>query len=306
MYCKYCGGVIAPGAEKCMSCGASIDFNDGGQSFFDDNELNAWRGDAMMSGVKNDVPKTEMREAAAVSEDDFEAAYGMNFEPSAQRGASEGGYARARARKKGNLFDFSWLSGSNRLIVFCIASALVIVLLAVAIIAVLSGGSEDTATDATKTQTVDSGNAGTEDKTEKEEKNLIAQDREEVKGIKILINNREISHPVSAYMVNGEIYVSIDRVLNAEGYNVGVRNTDNENRVRYKHKTEEKAVEIEKGTDKIWIIENSSEEATVQKLDGVTFNVDTDTYVPAESFFTKIGYSKAEYNKSTVTLTVSK
>ena len=62
MYCKYCGSRIASDTTKCVSCGANIDLNDGGQSFFDDNELNAWQSDSISYNAQSSVPRTEMRE----------------------------------------------------------------------------------------------------------------------------------------------------------------------------------------------------------------------------------------------------
>ncbi len=43
MYCKFCGTMLDNDGAKCLNCGAAIDLNDGGQSFFEDDELEAWR-----------------------------------------------------------------------------------------------------------------------------------------------------------------------------------------------------------------------------------------------------------------------
>lgn len=321
MYCKYCGSRITSDTTKCVSCGANIDLNDGGQSFFDDNELNAWQSDSMAYNAQSSVPRTEMREPLP-EKSNFEEEYEKTFARPQASVSTRGTRSRSRARKKKNILDYLNLSSSNKLIIFCIASALAIVLLVVAIIAVLNSGNDETtmettptnySTSATDENTVNSNanekepvensnsnaNKGTEDNKTKE------NEKSEVKGIKVLIDNKEISHPVSAYIVNEKIYVSIDRVLKAEGYKAGVKTNYNENRIRYDHSKTSKAIEIEKGTKKIWIREND-ESVTTQYLDGANFNEGSDTYVAAKSFFNKIGYSKVDYDKESMTLTVSK
>ena len=59
MYCKFCGNRITLNTTKCISCGSAINFRDGGQSFFDDNELEAWRNDNPVSENNTNMPKTE-------------------------------------------------------------------------------------------------------------------------------------------------------------------------------------------------------------------------------------------------------
>lgn len=324
MYCKYCGSRIASDTTKCVSCGANIDLNDGGQSFFDDNELSAWQSDSISYNAQSNVPRTEMREPLP-KKADFDEEYEKAFtKPQASVG-TRGSYSRRRSKEKKNILDYLNISSSNKLIIFCIASALAIVLLVVAIIAVLNSGKDETTettptnystsvTDENTTNNtsldnssendpVENSNGNTDDEAkENETKN---NEKAEVKGIKILIDHREISHPVSAYIVNDKIYVSIDRVLKAEGYKAGVKTNYNENRIRYDHAKTSKAIEIEKGTNKIWIREND-ENVTTQYLDGANFNEGSDTYVAAKSFLNKIGYSKVDYDKETMTLTVSK
>lgn len=43
MYCKFCGNHMEDNSIICGRCGSDIDPNDGGQSFYDDEELNEWR-----------------------------------------------------------------------------------------------------------------------------------------------------------------------------------------------------------------------------------------------------------------------
>lgn len=310
MYCKYCGSRIASDDTKCASCGADIDLNDGGQSFFDDNELIDWQNENTPFGTKTSVPKTEMREPLP-EKNAFEEDEKTFIRPQSSVGARDT-YSRRRPKKEKKILDFLNLSGSNKLIIFCIASALAIVLLTVAIIAVLNSGKDESNSDGVQPSystsinsesSVDDTNKVVAQNTEKKEDN--EEDKEEVKGIRILINNQEISHPVSAYIISSKIYISIDRVLKAEGYKNGVKTEYNENRIRYDHTKTSKAIEIEKGTNKIWIREND-EDVDTKYLDGANFNEGSDTYVAAKSFFNMLGYSKVEYDNSTKTLSISK
>ncbi len=344
MYCKYCGSRIASDATKCISCGADIDLNDGGQSFFDDNELKAWQNES----VKTSVPKTEMIEPALpnasvetrktssppVNAVRIEQPY-QQTNPEAERGLFPSASAermeqpyrqtnpetgqelfplasiekrntrlRRKTEKKKNISDLLNLSNSNKLIIFCIASALAVVLLVVAIIAVLNSGKDGSESNGEQT------NNSTEVNSESvadDANNAVTQDgeeKEEIQDIKIFINDEEISHPVSAYMSGDKIYISIDKVLAAEGYKY-VKTDDNENRIRYKNEKASKAIETEKGTNKIWITENN-EEADTEYLDGANFNEGSDTYVAAKSFFNLLGYSGVEYDASTKTLSINK
>lgn len=335
MYCKYCGNKIDLNTTQCASCGANINLNDGGQSFFDDNELDAWQSGSPSYGVQTSVPKTEMREPLPPQENDFDREYAkavMMPQISAKASASR---SRARSKGKKNLLDYLNLSSSNKLIIFCIASALAIVLLVVAIIAVLHSETTGADTDVspgasptfagdnnTNTATADDESSAAGDKTDKEAtagedktdkenadaedgKKATAGDKEEVKDIKIMLDNREISHPVPAYIgQDGMLYISIDRVLKEMGYKSGVANSDNIMRVRYDHESTSQAIEIEKETDKIWVRENT-ESPELKHLADKTFNRGSDTYVEAESFFRFIGY-EAIYDKAKVVLTVSK
>lgn len=332
MYCKYCGNKIDLNTTQCASCGANINLNDGGQSFFDDNELDAWQSGSPSYSVQTSVPKTEMREPLPPQENEYPQPVPM---PQVNSYASTS-HSRARSKGKKNLLDYLNLSSSNKLIIFCIASALAIVLLVVAIIAVLhsetTGADTDVSPSAsptfagdnnTNTATADDESSEVGDKTDKEAtagedktdkenadaedgKKATAGDKEEVKDIKIMLDNREISHPVPAYIgQDGMLYISIDRVLKEMGYKSGVANSDNIMRVRYDHESTSQAIEIEKETDKIWVRENT-ESPDLQHLADKTFNQGSDTYVEAESFLKLIGYSKVSYDKAKAVLTVSK
>lgn len=152
MYCKYCGSRIASDATKCESCGANIDLNDGGQSFFDDNELNAWQSESVLCNAQTSVPKTEMREPLT-EKDNFEEEYDKAFARPQASVVTRDTRSRRRSKKKKNILDYLNLSSSNKLIIFCIASALAIVLLVVAIIAVLNSGNDSTDETATQSNT---------------------------------------------------------------------------------------------------------------------------------------------------------
>lgn len=150
MYCKYCGSEITSNITRCVSCGANIDLNDGGQSFLEDNELSLWKNSTPYK-ITTSVPKTEMRERLpqtylSEAEDKFEPA---GFYPSVAEKKSS-----SRTKSKIKLFGGLKLSSSNKFIIFCISLALVIVLMAVAVIAILDDEPEKAEkTDETSTQT---------------------------------------------------------------------------------------------------------------------------------------------------------
>ena len=139
MYCKYCGSEITSNITRCVSCGANIDLNDGGQSFLEDNELSLWKNSTPYR-ITTSVPKTEMRERLpqtylSEAEDKFETA---GFYPSVAEKKSS-----SRTKSKIKLFGGLKLSSSNKFIIFCISLALVIVLMAVAVIAILDDEPEE-------------------------------------------------------------------------------------------------------------------------------------------------------------------
>lgn len=313
MYCKYCGSRIASDTTKCVSCGANIDLNDGGQSFFDDNELNAWQSDSISYNAQSSVPRTEMREPLP-EKANFEEEYEKTFARPQASVSTRGNRSRARSKKKKNVLDYLNLSSSNKLIIFCIASALAIVLLVVAIIAVLNSG--DDTTDENATQNNASGYSTTvnnnseqnnqqqpavdnpttetrQNETDPKNEEDTVKNMTEVKDIKILDKDKkEISHSVSAFMDgNNTLYVSLDKVLKHEGYKNGRPNGNDRNRIIYEHKTSGKVIEIEKQTNKIWITE-PGETPETKYLEGNNFNVKDDTYIPIKSFLEQLGYDK--------------
>ncbi len=325
MYCKFCGNRIASNTTKCTACGANIDLTDGGQSYFDDNELDAWQSDSlMMKGPKTYMPKTEMRE---VSDGDFAENYETYLQKPQASSSSRGSRSQVRRKKKKKtILDYFNLSSSNRLIIFCIASALAIVLLVVAIIAVISGGdnenqSEGQTTNSGYSQTIDDQPTTTPAQTaeprtdvdterEKAEKNSEAiKNKIEIKDIKVKDENgKDVPHSVSGYMSeNNSLYLSLDKVLKHMGYKNGRKNGNNPNRIIYEHNTSGKVVEIEKDTNMIWIT-SPGETATTDYLSGNNFNVGDDTYVPIQSFLSKMGYneSKVVWDKEEKTLYFNK
>lgn len=316
MYCKYCGSRIASDATKCVSCGSNIDLNDGGQSFFDDNELDAWQSDSMMRGPQTSMPKTEMREPLS-DNTDFEKNYEKAFAAPQVSTGTRASRSHARSRKKKNILDYLNLSSSNKLIIFCIASALAIVLLVVAIIAVLNSGKETTDENASQsntsgfTQQVEGNdnnlntdnsqqttttppNAETrQDNPPELEQEKVEENKTEIKDVKIFDKDgKEIAHPVSAFISEKNIlYVSLDKILKHEGYKNGRPNGNDRNRIIYEHKTSGKVIEIEKETNKIWITE-PGEAPETKYLNGNNFNVKDDTYIPIKSFLVQLGYDK--------------
>ncbi len=325
MYCKFCGNRISSNTTKCTACGANIDLTDGGQSYFDDNELDAWQSDSlMMKGPKTYMPKTEMHEAS-------DSSFAENYETYLQRpqsqSSSRGSRSQVRRKnKKKTILDYLNLSSSNRLIIFCIASALAIVLLVVAIIAVISGGdkekqTEEQATNSTYSQTIDNQTTTSSaqtaeprtdvdtDQEETERNNEAIKNKTEIKDIKVKDENgKDVPHSVSGYMSeNNSLYLSLDKVLKHMGYKNGRENGNNRNRILYEHKTSGKVVEIEKGTNMIWIT-SPGETATTDYLSGDNFNVGDDTYVPIQSFLSKMGYdeSKVIWDKKEKTLYFNK
>ncbi len=60
MYCKYCASPLEQGnVSKCSRCGFGIDLYDGGQSFFEDEDLYIWSQPAQVDDVS--LPRTEIR-----------------------------------------------------------------------------------------------------------------------------------------------------------------------------------------------------------------------------------------------------
>lgn len=324
MYCKFCGNRINSNTIKCTVCGADIDFTDGGQSFFDDNELAAWQSDNFaMKGPQTCMPKTEMRE---LPNSNISESGEINLRRPRHSADSKKSQSRVRKRKKKTVLDYLNISSSNRLIIFCIASALAIVLLVVAIIAVISGGNEQDEETATQnleysqqvgektSQNVDE-NGGTQPDNAENSDNengdveTGGNDKTEIKDIKVLDENgKEVRHPVSGYIYNEQcLYLSVDRVLNHMGYKTGKSNGNNVNRIIYEHKTNGNVVEIEKGSAVMYISQNGGQIRTVD-LEYSNFNVGSETYVPIKRFLSALGYdeSKIVWDSESKTLYFSK
>ena len=151
MFCKFCGSKIALNENKCLICGAAINRQDGGQTFYEESELDAWKTEIIADGA----PKTEMREPLPVSQrpiskpkkksapvipplsapttEPFSASSYKTTAPQAARSHPKTNTsAKKRKKKKDN--------GANKLIIFCISVVIAIVLLVVALIAAFSGG----------------------------------------------------------------------------------------------------------------------------------------------------------------------
>ena len=317
MYCKYCGSRITADTAKCVSCGANIDLNDGGQSFFDDNELNAWQSGGVSNNAQSSVPRTEMREPLPPSpkKADFEAHERASVRPRASVSV-KGSRSHRHAKKKKSIAEYLNLSSSNKLIIFCIASALAIVLLVVAIIAVLNGGEDKSDKNTTQENvtgyTQQTGNnteqntpqpAVTEKPAEEQGKapnnqegeKAAAENMTEIKDVKILDKDKkEIPYSASVFRDETEaLYVCVDAVLKHEGYKDGRPNGNDSNRIIYEHKTSGKVIEIVKQTDEIWVKEPGGTEE-IRHLEGNSFSIKDDIYVPIVSFLVRLGYDKGK------------
>lgn len=336
MYCKFCGNRITLNTIRCESCGANIDFNDGGQSFFDDNELDVWCSDGMINKTPTLMPSAETKLLPKTG--DFENIEKFDFN---QHGNTK--EKRLYVPVKNKILDFFNLSNANRLIIFCIASVVAIVLLIVAIIAAVHGTKTDETVLPENTpgytyQTDDANSKNDSDKKQTSEPSKDSESKKEstkkskkkteekndktdekkdentadtvngktiIKDIKILDKDgKEISHSVPAYIdENNFLYISLDKVLKHEGYKDGKENGNNPERIVYEHKSNGKIIEIEKETSKIWI-NKSNEKAKTQWLDADSFEANGDIYVPARSFLEKYGYDsdKVKWEQDSKTL----
>lgn len=106
MYCKFCGNEISSDTSKCSSCGAIIRFNDGGQSFYEDSELEVWQKQTVPKTV--DIPVVPVPNSPA-------------------------------PRAKKTLLDYLNLSNPRNFLIFLGISAVIIILLSLAIIVNLVG-----------------------------------------------------------------------------------------------------------------------------------------------------------------------
>lgn len=292
MHCKFCGNRIDSSSTKCMSCGANIDFNDGGQSFFDDNELDSWQSDSIVQGPVTSMPKTEILENEQPENTKIVEKY-----PSRRSQRSSG--SRTGRKKKKNGLDILNLSSANKLIIFCIASAVAIVLLVAAIVSVITGrkddGTENNSSSVNQTTASDNVQSGVQ------EQNAVGAEqvqssRTEILNIKIIKCSEEVPHPVPAYMIDEKLYISLDQILAHEKYKARQSEENSKNRVYYEHSQTGKRIGVEIGTANIWLNEKDEDNPPLV-LDGNSFYENNEIYVRAESFYIKEGYNNVTYDK---------
>lgn len=119
--------------------------------------------------------------------------------------------------------------------------------MAVAIIAVLNSGKEvdnnSTATGSYTSDVAGDNMNATEDtngqaliQNQEKSTNSEEQKKTEIKGVKILINKKEIAYPVSAFVVEDLVCISADKVLPSMNYKECVVADYNKNRIRFDHK----------------------------------------------------------------------
>lgn len=291
MYCKFCGSKIEPSVVSCPKCGAKIDVHDGGQSFFEDGELSAWKSDNICFENVTSVPRTGIIEQAPMQAGTTNLV-SANYSPRRMTNKN-------RKKKRSfvaRFFDFLNLSNSNRLIAVFIFSAVTIVLLIVGIIAVVNSGKgiEENVLEATPMAQQDllqqDYNNQTDDISQEVENNQMesaAVDESFGTPVNVTIideNGNNVEHPIPSYNKEGKLFISIDRVLTHEGYNVGQASETDKNHIIYKHSVNDSVIEIQKWTNKIWI-STSGGNSEVQTLDEASYNVGTDTYIPIRSFW---------------------
>lgn len=264
MYCKFCGNAIDENTSKCAMCGASIDFNDGGQSFFSDSELDMWK-----NGAEN-FPQTMICEPGYMQNSGLN-----NFEMK---------HSRKRKKRRKRLFK---ISKSNNLIIACIVSVLAVVFV-VAMIAGITGLNKK---DVSKTESdyVQNENK-TVNVTETKKKN--EQTETVIEGVKIYdMNGKQIEHSAPVYIKNDVMFVSADMLFKHMGYGVGVRDESNPDHITYRAE-KYKMIELYKGKDNIRITdENGKSKDAV--LAAANFNVESNTYIPIKSFLNIIGEDTA-------------
>ncbi len=112
MYCKFCGSKIDPNTQKCKVCGATIRLTDGGQTYYDEHELDDWS-------------KSPDSKQFPITEEVFPEAYG---------------------KKPSSASDFFNLSNPKNMLIFCIVGGAVILVLVIAILVACFSdrGKEDT------------------------------------------------------------------------------------------------------------------------------------------------------------------
>lgn len=274
MYCKYCGGRLTQNSKKCAECGAEIDFFDGGQSYYDDNELDAWQSDSIeSSGANTDMPKTAIIEPGAPSR---KPSYSpeRRRDSYGDRGNARSELARPRqntAKKKKSFLGR--MSMSTKLIMAGIASAIVLVLVVVAIYGIVAG-------------------RGTK------------LNYDEYKDAVVMLDKKEIKSIDTVYLEETDtLYLPVEKLLAEIGYKM----TDNKRgEITFKNKEEEITIVIKLDTtDMCMSIPGKSDNKTPLELQ--TIKIDREVFVPAKSFMEKLGYDVGWDGKSkTAKITTSK
>lgn len=257
MYCKFCGSVLTSNATKCMACGAKIDLNDGGQSFFDDNELSAWQNDNIgMSG--NGMPRTNLLTPTA----------------------GKGGYGRTQSNPglKINMRHSGTGMNTKKLWIFGIASSLTVIAIVVGIILIFTlGGDGDKASSP--------GGGGAAGQIAGAQSSDSKGERKELKNITIVDENgATIKHPAPVFSVNDTIYLSIDYVLVKMGYEYEGNDVKNKDIVIFKHGQNKKEVKYQKDSNNVWV------GGKFHTLSVKLFNEGANTYVPIKEFLVKLNY----------------
>jgi len=259
----------------------------------------------------------------------FEEEYEKTFARPQASVSTRGNRSRARSKKKKNILDYLNLSSSNKLIIFCIASALAIVLLVVAIIAVLN--SVDDTTDENATQTNTSGYTTTADSTGTDQNNNIQQqqtnqtepeardnqttaqntndkEKEPIKDVTIKKGNDVVVEASMLYMIDGVEYVAIYDILKNEGYKDEYIPDDGNPVFDYiKEKNSKRKIGVKIDSTEIWFNTDEDDNAPPpQHLSNIILRIDKKIYVPAKDFLNKLGYKKYKFDKDANTLTYSK
>lgn len=274
MYCKYCGGRLTQNSKKCAECGAEIDFFDGGQSYYDDNELDAWQSDSIeSSGANTDMPKTAIIEPGAPSR---KPSYSpeRRRDSYGDRGNARSELARPRqntAKKKKSFLGR--MSMSTKLIMAGIASAIVLVLIVVAIFAIATSGNKV---------------------------NYVT-----VKDAVVMLDKKEIKGIDKVYMEETQtVFLPIDKVLSELGYKKTDENR--EGRITYENKEDEIKIIVCLDSDYM-IMQISGKSDERKTLEKPTTKMDREVCVAAASFMKVLGYDvEWDKDKKVAIITTSK
>ena len=275
MYCKFCGKALSANSTKCEYCGAKIDLNDGGQSFYDDNELKVWQ---------NSIPTTKMIDAVPNMQP--QAAY-MPYSTSSPSRRSH-----AHSRRKKTLADRINFSNPNVLIISCVASVMIFVLLFLLIMSPVVKKKDD--------------NENVTDYVP-EVVGPVKIEQTPISGLTIIVDTNQIEYTGNAYIINDSTYVSARQILKAEGFDDGVRvkQKDVEFRFRYKNKSTKMEIEVEP-TNVVYLSRNGGKtEPTYMKLNAV--KEENEVFVPVRSFYMDIlGYSDVSVGETESIIIVKK